>query len=133
MKQEFSEAITIYRQIAQHVEDTILEGALSPGERLSSLRDNAVELEVNVNTIMRAYNLLEEEGILQKKRGLGFFVSDEAPALITAKRREHFYQQTVPELAKTLERLGISVEDLVGELRHWDAIQHHHSLRITEN
>ena len=117
MKQEYSAGLTIYRQIAQSVETAILEGEMLPGERLSSLRESALEMEVNVNTIMRAYNLLEDEGILHKRRGLGFFVSEEAPAIILKKQREMFYRHTVPHLAKTLERLGITVDDLILALR----------------
>ncbi|TCT12220.1 DNA-binding transcriptional regulator YhcF (GntR family) [Natranaerovirga pectinivora] len=117
MKQEFREGITIYSQIVSNIENAILEGELKPEERLSSLRESAVEMEVNINTIMRAYNLLEEEGILRKKRGLGFFVSEDALKIIQKKRREAFYQNTVPELSKTLERLGINVDDLIEALK----------------
>ncbi|MCZ0704632.1 DNA-binding transcriptional regulator YhcF (GntR family) [Natronobacillus azotifigens] len=116
MKHEFKEALTIYKQIALNIETLILEGVVKPGDRLSSLRESAMEMEVNVNTIMRAYNLLEEEGILSKKRGLGFFVSEEARSIIQKKQREAFYQYTVPELAKTLAHLEIDVEDLVEAL-----------------
>ncbi|MEJ6949639.1 GntR family transcriptional regulator [Natronospora cellulosivora (SeqCode)] len=76
-----------------------------------------MEIEVNINTVMRAYNLLKDEGILVKQRGLGFFVSKDAIKIILKKRREAFYQQTVPEIAKTMERLEIDVEDLVEALK----------------
>lgn len=117
MRHEFKEALTIYKQIALNIETSILEEVLKPGDRLSSLRESAVEMEVNVNTIMRAYNLLEEEGILLKKRGLGFFVSEDALCIIRKKHREAFYQLTVPELSKTLDRLDLNVEDLVKALK----------------
>lgn len=117
MRHEFREALTIYKQIALNIETSILEEVLKPGERLASLRESAMEMEVNVNTIMRAYNLLEEEGILTKKRGLGFFVSEEALAMIRKKQREAFYHYTVPELSKTLEHLDIDVKDLIEALK----------------
>lgn len=117
MKQAFREDLTIYKQIALNIENAILEGGLKPEERLTSLRESAVEMEVNINTIMRAYNLLEEERVLRKKRGLGFFVSEDALGIIQKKRRKDFYQYTVPELSKTLERLEIDVEDLVEALK----------------
>ena len=118
MKREFKEGLTIFKQIALNIETGILEGKLTPGDRMPSLRESALDMEVNINTIMRGYNLLEEEGILAKKRGLGFFVTDEAPEIIRRKRRETFYEETVPELYKTLKRLDISVEDLVQALKN---------------
>lgn len=117
MSHEFREALTIYKQIASNMETAILEGNLTVGDRLPSLRESAVEMEVNINTIMRGYNLLEEEGILEKKRGLGFFVSDNALEIIRKKRRQIFYKETIPELSKTMERLGISLEDLIKALK----------------
>ncbi|MFP4015596.1 MAG: GntR family transcriptional regulator [Halanaerobiales bacterium] len=117
MRQDYTKALPIYKEIALNIETAILEGELKSGERLSSLRESAVELEVNINTVMKAYNLLEDEGILTKERGLGFFVTEEAPGIIKEKRREVFYQYTVPELAKTLSRLEIDLEDLVEILK----------------
>ena len=117
MKKEFKEGLTIYKQIALNLENEILEGELAAGERLPSLRESAVDMEVNINTIMRGYNLLEEEGILEKERGLGFFVTKEASDIVRRKRRESFYEETVPNLYKTLRRLDISFEDLVQSLK----------------
>lgn len=113
IKQPFKEALTIYQQIALNVENSILEGHLQPEERLPSLRESAVELEVNINTIMRAYNLLEEEGILTKKRGLGFFVSPDALKRVQEKHRLEFFKETLPTLVSELKRLDISVEELL--------------------
>jgi len=112
MKRDFKEGLTIYKQIALNLETSILEGELRAGDRLPSLRESAVDMEVNINTIMRGYNLLEEEGILVKKRGLGFFVTENAPEIIRRKRRETFYEETLPDLYQTMKRLDISVEDL---------------------
>jgi len=117
MKQEYRDALTIYQQIAYYIETAILEGVLASGERLSSLRDNAVELEVNVNTIMRAYNVLEEVGVLTKKRRLGFFISNDAVDIILKKRREIFFEHTVPELLESMARLGIDKEELFMALK----------------
>lgn len=118
MKKDFKEGLTIYKQIALNLETEILEGELVAGDRLPSLRESAVDMEVNINTIMRGYNLLEEEGILEKKRGMGFFVTKEALEIIRKKRREAFYQETLPELNETMKRLDISLEDLIRALEN---------------
>ncbi len=118
MKRDFKEGLTIYKQIALNLETDILEGKLVAGDRLPSLRESAVDMEVNINTIMRGYNLLEEEGILVKKRGLGFFVTEDALEIIRGKRRQNFYEETLPELYQTMKRLDISLEDLVLALKH---------------
>jgi len=117
MKSEFKEGLTIYKQIALNLETGILEGKLVAGDRLPSLRESAVDMEVNINTIMRGYNLLEEEGILAKKRGLGFYVTEDALEIIRKKRRGMFYEETVPELFKTMKRLNISLDDLARALK----------------
>ena len=117
MKSEFKEGLTIYKQIALNLETGILEGELVAGDRLPSLRESAVDMEVNINTIMRGYNLLEEEGILAKKRGLGFYVTKDALEIIRKKRRGMFYEETVPELFKTMKRLNISLDDLARALK----------------
>ncbi|SFI31963.1 DNA-binding transcriptional regulator YhcF, GntR family [Tindallia magadiensis] len=117
MTSDFNEGLTIYRQIALTIEDSILEGILKPEERLSSLRESAVEMEVNINTIMKAYHLLESENILIKKRGLGFFVSPDSIDIIQQKRRKVFFQQTLPNISKTMKLLGIQVDELIHSLK----------------
>ena len=117
MTAEFTAGLSIYMQIARSIETAILEGELSSGSRISSLREAAVEMGVNVNTIIRAYKHLEDTGIIIKQRGLGFFVSDDAVEIIRKDRREEFYKHTIPELAKTLEQLNIDYESLVNALK----------------
>ncbi|SDZ04923.1 GntR family transcriptional regulator [Tindallia californiensis] len=117
MTPDFNEELTIYRQIALSIENAILEGILKPEERLSSLRESAVEMEVNINTIMKAYHLLASENILIKKRGLGFFVSPNSIDIIQQKRREIFFYQTVPKISKTMELLGIQMDELIHALK----------------
>lgn len=117
MRSEFKEGLTIYKQIALNLETGILEGELVAGDRLPSLRESAVDMEVNINTIMRGYNVLEEDGILVKKRGLGFYVTEDALEIIRKKRRGMFYEETVPELFKTMKRLNISLDDLARALK----------------
>ncbi|SEO06397.1 DNA-binding transcriptional regulator YhcF, GntR family [Amphibacillus marinus] len=119
MSQSFQASLTIYKQIALGIENAILEGTVKPGERLASLRESAVELEVNINTIMRAYNILEEEAILFKKRGLGFFVTKDALTRIQQKRKVDFYQQTIPELARTMKQLNIKEQELLAALQNY--------------
>lgn len=102
----------LYEQIAAHVENLILENKLEAGSRVQSVRDAALELGVNVNTVLRSYALLEERGILVKRRGTGYFPADMARQKILEKRREDFFKQVLPELAEILKKLSISPREL---------------------
>lgn len=117
MTAEFTTGLSIYMQIARSIETAILEGELKAGSRISSLRETAVEMGVNVNTIIRAYKHLEDTGIIVKQRGLGFFVTEKARDIIRLERRQEFYQHTIPQLAKTLEQLDIGYDSLVNALK----------------
>ena len=76
MFQENNKAI--YLQIAERVHDDVLSGALCPGRRLPSVREYAAAVQVNPNTVMRTYELLARDGIITNRRGIGFFLTDEA-------------------------------------------------------
>jgi DNA-binding transcriptional regulator YhcF (GntR family) len=75
---EFVQSQSIYMQIADHICERILSGALKEGERISSVRELAEASEVNPNTVMRAYSYLQELGIIRNQRGIGYFVEPEA-------------------------------------------------------
>lgn len=107
------EAQSIFVQIAEGIKDRILSGEYQADERIPSVRDLAVELEVNPNTAMKAFDLLQREDLIYNKRGMGYFVSPEAKAKVVESRKRQLREVTLPALRHELELLGLSLEDLL--------------------
>ena len=84
---DFRQDKAIYLQMADRLCDGILAGRYSPGGRIPSVRELSEMMEVNTNTVVRAYDLLTRQGIVYTRRGMGYFVSDNAPEMIKADRR----------------------------------------------
>jgi DNA-binding transcriptional regulator YhcF (GntR family) len=99
-------------QIAEYIHDLILSNVWEDGQRIPSVRDMAMELEVNPNTVIRTYSLLQEEGTLENQRGIGYFTVKDARTLVLQKRREHFIKRELPALFETMNRLGLTMKDL---------------------
>lgn len=108
----FKDKEAIYIQIADFVTENISLGKWLPEEKIPSVRELAGELQVNPNTVMRAYEYLQNQEIIFNKRGLGLFVSANAAELINVLRREKFLQQELPTFFKSLFLLNISLEEL---------------------
>lgn len=109
---EFSDKQPIYLQIAEYVCEQILQRAWPPGERIPSVRDLGSSLEVNPNTAMRAFDFLQQQGILFNKRGMGYFAADDAHDRVLALRRARFLDYELPGVFRTMRLLGISIADL---------------------
>lgn len=109
---QFNNTKSIYLQIADYMYDRILGGDWPDGERVPSIRDLAVHMEVNPNTVTRTYTMLQDEGTLQNKRGIGYFTSEGARSLVLDKKRKDFIGQDLPLVFDTMDRLGISCDDL---------------------
>ncbi|GAL66957.1 GntR family transcriptional regulator [Jejuia pallidilutea] len=109
---EFKSNRGIFLQIADSLCNQILEGKLLPHDRVPSVRDLAVELEVNRNTVMRSYAYLQDEGIFENKRGVGFFVSESAIQKINNKAKKDFFENELPFLLKKIELLKLNSKDL---------------------
>ncbi len=107
---EFKDKQAIYLQIADYVCDHILTGKWPAGEKIISIRELAVKLEVNPNTAMRTYEYLQQQGIIFNKRGIGYFVDETAPDKIRELRRKRFFEYELPEFIKTIRMLGIDFE-----------------------
>ena len=105
----FSSGVPIYRQIVQLLSGKILSGALSPGEKIPSIRDVTAELNVNPNTVAKAYRELELAGLIETRRGMGTFVTRD-PARVAALREE-MARQAVDGFLKQLGALGISRQE----------------------
>lgn len=120
---EFKNNEAIYLQIAGLVCDNILTGKWLAGQKILSVRDLAVELEVNPNTVMRSYELLQEQEIVYNKRGQGLFVAENGRERVVAFRKESFIRQNLPEFFKNLYLLGISIDEIHKQYAAWVACQ----------
>ncbi len=109
---EFRENEAIYLQIAEHINDHILRGKWTDEGKIPSVRELAVELEVNPNTVMRSYEFLQNQEVIYNKRGLGFFVKPGAVDRIKAYKKERFLSQELPEFFKTISLLGIGLDEI---------------------
>lgn len=109
---EFRENQAIYLQIAELICERILLKQWASEDKVPSVRELAVQLEVNPNTVMRTYDFLEQKGIIFTKRGMGFFVSTDAHDKVTEFRREEFLQNELPQFFKAIHLLGIDFSEL---------------------
>lgn len=108
----FSSDKAIYIQMADRLCDEILAGTYKDDDRIPSVREYAVMLQVNTNTAVKAYDQLARDGIIYNKRGLGYFVTAGAAKTIRKARKQEFMKQTLPELFRQMQLLGISIEDV---------------------
>jgi len=120
---EFKDNEAIYLQIAAFVSDQILMGKWPAGQKIPSVRDMAIELEVNPNTVMRSYEFLQGLEIIYNKRGLGLFVADDGFDKVKAYRKENFVRQNLPELLKNMYLLGISIDEISLQYQNFQAQQ----------
>lgn len=111
----FSNDKAIYMQMADRLCDEILSGTYKDDDRIPSVREYAVLLEVNTNTAMKAYDELSRSNIIYIKRGLGYFVTKGAKEQILKERRQIFLRERLPELFRQMELLGISISDVTKE------------------
>ena len=114
MDSEWTSGQPIYRQIRERVVAMILEGSLPEGEPLPSVRSVASDLRVNPLTVLKAYQQLSEDGLVEKRRGVGMFVRNGARKVLLASERERFLQEHWPAIAATIERLGLTRQLLHG-------------------
>ena len=111
---DFKQDKAIYMQLVDRLCDEILCGKYQSDDRIPSVREFAVMLEVNTNTVVKAYDQLSLSGIIYTRRGLGYFVSPEAKEQILLTRREKFMKESLPEVFRQMKLLGISI-DLVND------------------
>ncbi len=114
MDPEWNDSQPIYRQIRDRVVAMILDGLLKEGDPLPSVRNVATESRVNPLTVLKAYQQLTDEGLVEKRRGLGMFVNTGARDLLLAAERERFLTDQWPEIFATIQRLGLA-GDLLGK------------------
>ncbi|MBT3272349.1 MAG: GntR family transcriptional regulator [Spirochaetales bacterium] len=109
---EYKDRRSIYLQIADYMCENILKGTWRDNDRVPSIREMAVETEVNPNTVMRTYSHLQDKGIIQNQRGIGYFISDGAESLTQTMIRDEFIENELPSFFRRLGILGITMEEL---------------------
>lgn len=107
----------IFVQIAERIEDDIIEGRLPEESQVPSTNQFASFYQINPATAAKGVNLLVDQGILYKKRGIGMFVAEGARAKLMEKRREQFFEQYVVTMIREAKKLGITVEQLTDMIR----------------
>lgn len=109
--------VPVYRQIVDQVRGAIAAGALRPGDQLPTVRQLAVDLEVNPNTVVRAYRELEHDGLLETHQGTGSFISDQKmPGADDERQRQ--LRQIVSDTVARAGAAGFTIQDLLDELRN---------------
>ncbi|EMR01232.1 GntR family transcriptional regulator [Cesiribacter andamanensis] len=122
---EFKDNQAIYLQIADQFVENILQGKWTSGDKIPSIRDTAVEFEVNPNTTLRTFNYLQEKGIIYNKRGLGYFIADDGIDKTKALKKEQFLEEELPSLFNSMQLLGISFSDLQTYYSKFNSNGHH--------
>lgn len=117
---EFRTDRPIYRQIVDYACALILKGQWLPGEKIPSVRELAVGMGVNSHTVLKAFDELQQQGLITPQRGMGFFLADNAPRLVQQKNRQEFFVDTMPEIFSRMASLGITIDEIVGEYREWE-------------
>jgi DNA-binding transcriptional regulator YhcF (GntR family) len=110
---QFRESISIYLQIADYICEKILLKQWKVEERIPSVRELAMQLEVNPNTVMRTYEFLQQQNIIYNQRGIGYFVSPDAIKNATQYRKTEFMENELPVLFRNMFMLGMDAQELI--------------------
>jgi GntR family transcriptional regulator len=110
----------IYRQLRDRVVAMILDGSLAEGDSLPSVRNVAAEHQLNPLTVLKGYQELVDEGLVEKRRGLGMFVREGATGRLMSDERAKFLKDEWPKVAETIQRLGLTVDELLKTLAKKD-------------
>jgi len=113
MDLEWNDGQPIYRQLRDRVVEMILDGVLKEGDPLPSVRNVAAEYRVNPLTILKAYQQLVDEELVEKRRGLGMFVRTGARNLLLEGERRKFLAEQWPRISATIQRLGLTSQELL--------------------
>ena len=110
---DFRKQKPIYLQIADHLSEQVLQGALTPDDRMPSVRDVAASMGVNPNTVVRSFDYLQQEEIIYQRRGVGYFVSPDAKEKVLAEQRREFLEEELPLIRQKMQVLGIDLKEIM--------------------
>jgi GntR family transcriptional regulator len=114
----WNDSTPIYRQLRDRVVAMILDGVLKQGDPLPSVRQVAADFQINPITVSKAYQELVDENLVEKRRGLGMYVTEGARSALMKSERDRFLTEEWPQLYARLARLGLSLKDLMEADRH---------------
>ena len=110
---QWNDSAPIYRQLKERVIAMMLEGELRPGDALPSVRQVAAEYQLNPITVSRAYQELADEALVEKRRGLGMYVTEEASKKLLNSERQRFLTEEWPLVLERIQRLGLRANELL--------------------
>jgi len=113
MDREWNDNQPIYRQVRDRVVAMMLDGVLNEGDPLPSVRSVAAEYRVNPLTVLKGYQQLVDEGLVESRRGLGMFINSGARGLLLKGERQKFLDEEWPRIRATIQRLGLKAEELL--------------------
>ena len=113
MDGQWNDSQPIYRQLRDRVVAMILDGVLKEGDPLPSVRNVAAEYRLNPITVLKGYQQLVEEGLVETKRGLGMFINSGARKLLLQGERQRFLEEQWPRISATIQRLGLTPKELL--------------------
>ena len=113
MDSEWNDTQPIYRQLRDLVVAMMLDGLLKDGDPLPSVRNVAAEYRVNPLTVLKAYQQLVDDGLVEKRRGLGMFTTTGARERLLAGERQKFLEEQWPQVLASIQRLGLKPEELL--------------------
>ncbi|MEL6868927.1 MAG: GntR family transcriptional regulator [Pseudomonadota bacterium] len=118
MDPKWNDDLPIYRQLRDRVVAMLLEGVLTDGDALPSVRSVAAEYRLNPLTVLKGYQELVDEDLVEKKRGRGMFVLPGARTRLLSEERQRFLEKQWPEVAATIQRLELDPEDLLAGINN---------------
>ncbi|MBR6438994.1 MAG: GntR family transcriptional regulator [Bacteroidales bacterium] len=109
---DFNKNKPIYLQIVDLIYEKILSGEFHEGDRILSVRELGIELGVNPNTVMRSFELMQRNGVIATKRGIGFYICENAKQIVLNEQKKDFIENELPAFFKKLELYGMTIEDI---------------------
>ena len=119
MSVTWNDTTPIYLQLKERVVAMMLDGLLKPGDALPSVRQVAAEYQLNPITVSRAYQELADEALVEKRRGLGMYVTEEASKKLLANERQRFLTEEWPLVLERIQRLGLDLAELLDAKSKW--------------
>lgn len=110
---DFNTDKPIFRQIVDLCHARIISGEWQPGAKIPSVREFAIELAVNTRTVLSAFELLEQEQVIASRRGLGFFLADDAGMKVKDAMKADFFENTLPRVFGNMDSLGITIDEVI--------------------
>ncbi|WP_268913358.1 GntR family transcriptional regulator [Lentilactobacillus sp. SPB1-3] len=117
MQFSFDGSEPIYRQVAEQIEETIVTSGFDEGKQIPSTTEISKEFHINPATVLKGMNMVVDKGLIEKRRGLGMFVTVGAREKILEDRRSKFYDNFVKSLVTEAKSLNISEEDLINQIK----------------